>query len=480
MARKKKTPAAVKAVPAGQGVTVPVARYDAAGSGRRLKGWNPPASGPNRALQSLPTLRNRTRDIERNEWTGANAARSQVTNLIGVGIICRPKTKNPEFKARQTALWESWIKTSDADGVLDFYGQQSLATRSMVSAGEVFARLRPRRPEDKLPAPLQIQLLESDMLPMLDVDTWPGMQRGNKIRSGIELDRIGRRVAYWMYRQHPGDRTSLIDMQDLVRVPAQFVRHIYEPIRPGQLRGVSEFAPVLAKLRGVGNFDDAVLMRQELANLFAMFVTRPESSGDPNINPVTGLPFDGATSGGTPMAALEPGITQELMPGEGVTFSDPPDAGANYGDFMRHQHLGVAAGQGLPYELLTGDIKDVSDRTLRVVINEFRRRCEQRQWQVIIPMLCQPVRDAWADACALAGLFTAAEAESAKQVHWQPQGWAYIHPVQDVQAKKHEVDSGFRSRSSVISERGDDPEQVDAERKVDEARYPALMNGAKQ
>lgn len=483
MARKKSRAQAKAAVPvkaaAGQAGLIPQARYDAAGSGRRLRGWNPPSSGPNRAIESLPVLRNRTRDAERNEWAGASGTRAWTTNLIGTGISARPKTSDDAFKARQSVLWDTWCKVADADSVLDFYGLQTLATRNLVSAGEVFIRLRPRRPEDGLPVPLQIQLLESDMVPMLDVDAWPGMARGNKIRSGIEIDRIGRRVAYWMHRQHPGDRVSTVDMQQLHRVPAQFVRHMYELLRPGQLRGVSEFAPILAKLRGVGNMDDAVLLRQELANLFTMFVTPASTSTDPTINPVTGLPFTGVNAGGTPLATLEPGISQELSPGQTVEFSDPPDAGANYADFMRQQHLGVAAGPGVPYELLTGDIKDVSDRTLRVVINEFRRRCEQRQWQTIIPMLCQPARDAWADAAALIGAFTTQEAEEAKQVHWQPQGWAYIHPVQDAQGKRIEVDAGFRSRSSVIAERGDDPEQVDEERRADEARYTPPVQKAK-
>ena len=37
-----------------------------------------------------------------------------------------------------------------------------------------------------------------------------------------------------------------------------------------------------------------------------------------------------------------------------------------------------------------------------------------------------------------------------------------------------EVQAGFRSRSSVIGERGDDPEQVDAERKADQDRADKL------
>ena len=46
--------------------------------------------------------------------------------------------------------------------------------------------------------------------------------------------------------------------------------------------------------------------------------------------------------------------------------------------------------------------------------------------------------------------------------------------MQDVQGKQAEVDADFRSRSSVISERGDDPETVDAERAADLDREKEL------
>jgi lambda family phage portal protein len=168
---------------------------------------------------------------------------------------------------------------------------------------------------------------------------------------------------------------------------------------------------------------------------------------------------------------------QELLPGESVRFSEPPDAGAGYKDFTRQQYQGVAAGTGLPYELLTGDLAGVSDRALRVILNEFRRHCQQRQWHILIPQFCRRVRAAWADAAVIAGILTGDEGREAKRVTWVPQGWAYIHPTQDVQAQQIAVESGFTSRSRVITERGDDPEEIDRERAADEDREDALELG---
>lgn len=441
--------------------------HDAAGSGRRLRGWMPTSAGPNRVNAGAASLRQRARDAARNDWAGRAIPQRWAANLVGTGIIARPKTRDAALKTLLVELWEDWLEVCDADGVLDGYGQQNLIARNWIESGEVFIRLRPRRPEDGLPVPLQLQVLEADMVPATD-STAPN---GNTILQGIEFNAFGQRVAYHMLRNHPGDGQG--DTSTTVRVPAEFVLHVYEPNRPGQLRGVSDLAPILARLRGVGDFDDAVLERQKIANLFTAFLEKPPSGADQAIDPITGKPVV-SDADGTPMASMEPGTVQELLPGESMRFSDPPDAGAGYGDFTRQQYQGVAAGTGLPYELMSGDLREVSDRALRVILTEFRRHCQQRQWHILIPQFCRKVRNAWADAAVLAGVLTAAEAREARRVTWVPQGWAYIHPTQDVQAKKMEIEAGLNSRSRIITERGDDPDEIDAERAADDAREESL------
>jgi lambda family phage portal protein len=444
-------------------------RYDAAGTGRRMRGWNPTSTGPNKALVGLQKIRDRSLDANRNDWAGESSTRRWTTSLIGVGIT--PRLKKTVPKSRRPVLmelWDRWVEAADADGVLNFYGLQTLAVRSWLASGEVFIRRRMRRLDFGMEVPMQIQLIEPEFVPLFDADTWPGMPAGNTIRSGIERDRRGQRVAYWMHREHPTD--GLTSLQNLLRIPADEISHLYEPTRPGQLRGVPGLAPVLARLRNIADFDDAVLERQKLANLFVAFITR--GSGVLDVDALTGE--DTEEKDGVNVLGMSPGIIQELGLGEDVKFANPPESGTGFGEYMRTQHLGTSAGAGLPYELMTGDIKEVSDRTLRVIINEFRRFAEQRQWQVVIPMLCQRARNWWTDAAYLAGHITEDEIDPVRLVEWSPHGWAYIHPVQDPQGKKLEVDAGFRSRSSVIGERGDDPDSTDDERAEDVKREKAL------
>lgn len=456
----------------------PQARYDAAGHGRRMRAWTPPSSGPNKSLQGIQTIRNRSRDLERNDWAGTSASQKWSTNLIGIGITPRFKRIKSAERRREIAdVFEDFVAKCDAYHALNLYGLQTLVVRTWFGGGECWARRRYRRASDGLPVPLQIQLLEPEMVPHLNADNWPGMPAGNRMREGIELDRRDMKVAVWFYKEHPGDNQGVaVGQNDLVRVPIEDVIQVYEPTRPGARRGVPPIAPVMARLRSTGEYEDTVLERQKLANLFVAFLTRALPTGDfdtdQNIDPLTGQPIERDNDGA--VVGLTPGLVQELDAGQDVKFANPPEAGTTYSDYIRTQHLGTAAASGLPYEIFSGDIREISDRTLRVLINEFRRFAEQRQWQIVIPQFCQRVMDWFAEAALLNGTIAQSEFDDVRRVVHAPHGWAHIHPVQDPQGKKIEVDAGFRSRASVVGGMGDDVEDVDAERAEDRDREDRL------
>lgn len=455
-----------------------MAGFEGASEGRRSASWDAPDAGINSlVMPALRNLRSRSRAAVRNDPYAFNAIDKRVSNLIGTGITPRPKIQDEDLRHLLQELWDDWVQESDADGLTDFYGQQALIARTVELAGECFVRLRPRSLSEGLAVPLQLQVLAPEFVPH---DKFEVARNGNVIRAGIEFSPEGRREAYWMYRSHPGDMSSLNSgYNQLVRVPASQILHIFEPIEPGQLRGVPRLSPVLKRLRSLDNYDDAVLFRQEVANLFAGFIKRPAPDGMPPVfDPITGAPIVADRDGFTPMVALEPGTMQELLPGEEVEFSKPPDAGNHYPDFMRQQLMAAAAGAGMPYEILTGDMRDVNDRALRVVLNEFRRRLEQLQFSVYVHQLCRPVRAGWMDMAVLSGSLTLVDYAQRRREYlrtrWVPQGWAYIHPVQDVQSRMFEVNAGFVSRSEMVLRTGYDPETVDEENAADMARAQAL------
>lgn len=461
------------------------ADFDAGSTGtRRTSGWRAPTTTPNQGvLANLTTLRDRSRATTRNNGYGKGTIDKLVTNIIGTGIqpepqgpadfiVPHPVTGQPApWRAAVKALWYLWTDQSDADGQLDWYGQQTQAVRCWLEGGEAFVRERPRFLSDRLAVPLQIQVLEPELCP----HGHTVQHATQRVRAGIEFDALGRRVAYWFHPSRP--ESDDFDATQLRRIGAPSVVHLYDPLRAGQLRGLPHLTQALVTLHELDKFSDATLLRQQLANLFVAFLRRPSTMGEAEaIHPLTGTAVTAIQD--QPVASLEPGILQELAPGEEVDFSEPPPANG-YADFMRQNLYAVAAATGVPYEVITGDMRAVNDRTVRLILLEFRRRIQAWQHQVVVFQLCRRVWRWWMDAVFLSGALPlpASYADNPwpwLATEWKPQGWPYMHPLQDVQAQKAAVRAGFKSRAAVVAEQGDSAEVVDLEQAADAARADQL------
>lgn len=442
--------------------------YEAASQARRLLTWRPPTLSPNGIIPSLGTLRDRSRQAVRDDGYAKGVIDELVRNVIGWGIKPLSQAPDPAIRKRMHTLWSFWCEETG------FYAQQALAVRGWFESGESFGRLRLRLPEDGLIVPLQLEILEPELCPYSHNSI---TSTGARIRAGIEFDRLGRPSAFYFHPSRP-DLEGDFDSSQLVPVPASSVLHLFEELRPGQLRGVPQLTQALIKLRDLDKFDDATLLRQQIANLFAMFIKRPEADSETTaVHPLTGLAVG---TGETPSTVgLEPGIAQELAPGEDVTFSDPPGVDTSYEAFTRQQLRAICVASGVPYEVLTGDMASVNDRTARVILNKFKRGVQVWQFNVVVTKFLQPTWNAWLQRAYLAGVLDLpreylTDPRPWQAAKWMPQRWQYIHPVQDVEADKELVRAGFSTRAAVVSEYGEDVEQIDLEQAADNQRADDL------
>jgi lambda family phage portal protein len=451
----------------------PTPTYDGIGSGRRAMAWQVGNPGAVAALAfSQNELRAKSRDlVRRNAWAAAGVE-AFVANAIGTGIKPQSMVADPALREAIQALWRDWCEQADAASLTDFYGLQSLACRAMLEGGECLVRLRYRRPEDRLTVGLQIQVLEPEHLP---TTMNRELASGNVIRAGIEFDRLGRRVAYHLYRSHPGDG-ALAPMSgtggmETVRIPASEVVHLFRPLRPGQIRGEPWLARALVKLNELDQYDDAELVRKKTAAMFAGFVTR--------LAPEDNLMGEGAPDGqGVSLASLEPGTLQLLEPGEDIKFSAPADVGSSYAEFMRQQFRAVAAAMGITYEMLTGDLTQVNYSSIRAGLLEFRRRCEALQHGVIVHQLCRPIWRAWMEQAAIEGSLALPGFSRRRREYlaakWIPQGWQWVDPKKEFDAMQTAIRAGLLSRSQAISAFGYDAEDIDREIATDNQRADEL------
>ena len=292
-------------------------KYEGADAGRRTKGWNTNNQSANAEISvAMIRLRDRSRDLVRNNPYAARGMQVISNNVVGPGILTQIKVdtraaqSNREKKLNN--IWQSWAGTTacDFDGVHTFAGLQNLAMRAVAESGEVFFRIRRIErqivtgndgKEIELP-PIQLQMLEADFISTTKRSGI--LPNGNQIIQGIEIDKAGKVVAYHMFLSHPGSNDIVFGSRfQTVRIEAQNILHLKRIDRPGQLRGVPWIAPVMLRLRDFDIYEDAQLKRQQCAAMFTAFIHDLEGVDDAHAQTVE-------TTGNLVGAAIEfgPGV----------------------------------------------------------------------------------------------------------------------------------------------------------------------------
>ncbi len=443
------------------------AHYEGGSTGRRTAGWRTPSTGPTAAgAVTLTTLRNRSRDLVRNNPWARNAVGDLVSEIVGTGIRAKVKGRNARATKAIAERWKLWSESTqcDSNGQLNLYGLQALVGRTVAESGEALIRFRARRPSDGLAIPMQLQVLEPDHLDA-SRDTYGAVNQARTI-GGIEFDALGRRVAYWLFPEHPGESFGVTLSQVSVRVPADQVLHVYEIERAGQLRGIPWGASAVVRIRDFDEYEDAQLVRQKIAACFAAFVTKPDG-GTPAI--LTGLPeTDDSGKAKPPTENVTPGLFQELTPGQQITFASPPGV-EGYDTYSTSVLRAIAAGFGTTYEAVSGDYSKVNFSSARLGWIRHNRRVEAWRWNLFIPRLCEPIARRVLELLDVMGL----DVQGAT-VAWAPPRRDLLDPKTEIVSTRTEIRAGLKSLSAAIRERGDEPDEVFAELAEDQERMDEL------
>jgi len=426
-----------------------IRKYEAGETGRRQQGWKAGSGTANVEIAGgIDRVRNRCSQMVRDNEYAKKVIVTLTTKIVGTGIVVIP-----DQKAERT-LWQQWSDGDcDADGQLDLPGLQRLAVACWKERGEVLVRRRWRRAEDGLAVPMQIQLLEPDHLDHLK--TGVNADTGNAIVMGVEFDGLGRRVAYWLWPEHPGETLLLRRGMVSKRVPAADVLHVYRKDRISQVRGVPELAVSLMRMRDLKGYEEAELVRKKIEACFSAFVTTDQDRK-------TLGEIEKEQSGRT-VEKLSPGMIKYLTNGESVTFGTPANTGG-YGDYTANQLHALATGSNITYHQLTGDTSKSSYTSHRASVREFYDIIDQEQWLTFIPMFIRPVRRWWRDAAALNGVRLGAKPDRITTPRKQ-----MVDPLKDTMADKEDIRGGLASLSEKLRERGYDPETVLAEIKAERA-----------
>lgn len=419
--------------------------YEGASRSNFTSGWRTTASSSDAIIaMDGPTLRERSRDLARNNPYAAKAIQVLVNATVGYGIRPRAKGGNARVAAKLNALWEEWAAVCDADGHTNFDGVLGLVVREMFEGGDGFLVRRWRPASAGLPLPFQIEVREAEHLDESRVS----MGAGERINAGIEYDASGRRAAYWMHQDHPGDTNTLRMVGwGSKRVPASEVAHLFERQRT-QARGVPWGAPAMIAIRDLDDWmlAERVRKKTEACMVGVLIGEEQDTEGvKPSMLGVDGRPVEG----------FEPGMLAYASGAKDVKFNQPATTAGVY-EWSSVQGHAIAAGYRVPYELLTGDLKQVNFSSSRVGMNEFRSMIEVLRWQTIIPMACERIWAWFCEAAYIEGLIPVRHVPA----EWDPPAFPSVNPLQDAQADLLEVRAGFASLPQMIAKRGYSPEAI--------------------
>ena len=427
--------------------------YNGAGGGRRWSGAQSMPSPVLSAHAARGTLAARARFAVSNNPLAASGLEAWVTSLVGTGVKMQSRHVDKSIRETLASRFEAWTDEADADEATDFYGIQAAAARSMVVAGEAFVLML------NTSAGLKLRLIDPEQV---DASYTAPLANGTQVIQGIEVDADGKRLAYHIFSERPGQMTGFT--RERRRVPAEDVCHLYRPLWPGMMRGISFFAPVLLRMNDHDQSRDSQQVRQKAGAMLAGFIRSADGAGSP---------MDGEQNGSVMGGGLEPGTLKYLAPGEEIVFSNPPAIGMDAIAFMRLTEREIAVGLGVPSYLLNGDLSDVNYSSIRAGLVSFRERVEALQHSVLVYQFLRRVYQRWATMEVLSGKVQTT-VEAALPAVWVTPRQAWVDPLKDAEAEIMLVNNGMKSRREVVASRGIDIEALDAEIASDKARAEGL------
>lgn len=277
-------------------------RYDAASTNRHNKNhWKYADGRDANSLISpaLATLRNRTRYEHRNNPMLKGIVRTFADDFVGTGPRLQMLTDDTDFNSDSEKKFSDW--SGDGEGIMDpecdVTNKDTLsgiirmcASIQLDTAGEGFIVMsNSPKPSASGGPRLKLQAVEADRIanPMGVSDGAFG-ESGGIMNQGIESDESGKPLNYYISKVNPGAtspgfRSSSMLFGKYTVVAAAFVIHIARPDRPGQNRGVPEYAPSIESFGKVRDFVAAtVAAANTAANLSGVMNTKDGAVDDDN------------------------------------------------------------------------------------------------------------------------------------------------------------------------------------------------------
>lgn len=403
--------------------------------------------------QELRAMRARSREMVRRNPYGKRFILTIKANVVGpkgVQLQSRSLRLNgdldtPANDAIERA-WMDWGKRHcDYSGKHTWIDLQNMAISCAAQDGEFLFRKFYRGAHG-----FQIQVIDPELL---NVEKNQKVGEG-EIRLGVEYDKEGRRVRYWFKKKgHPV--AGGYDNYQEYSLPANTIIHGFIGEWPDQSRGAPWMHASLERSKHLEKYEEAAITKARSTASTMAFLKSPDGDayeGDEDWD-------DGVT-----VDEYEAGTIKDIG-NRDVINVDSSYPHQMYGQFVKAHLQGIASGLGISYHSLSNDLEGVNYSSIRAGVLEDREVFKGLQnW--FIRSLVQPVYEEWITLQVMAGRIRIGTNPLSKPpeeyipAHYQGRRWAWVDPVKDGAANQMAIENLTKSRSSIIRDQGDDPENV--------------------
>lgn len=428
---------------------------------------------------NLNTLVSRSRSLYMTAPIATSAIKTTRTNVVGSGLklkarldsevlgLSEDQTQAMEDKIeREFALWAD-TKMCDAMGLNNFYEMQGLFLMGQLLNGDAFCIRKYENPTPYMPYGLRLQLIESDRVCTPNIGVTVGNSpyisygkndaNGNEIYSGIEIDKSGKAVAYWICNQYPNAQSvgeyktlewSRVEVYG-ANTGLPNIMHMFDAERAEQRRGVPVLAPVIETLKQLTRYTDAELMAAVISGMYTVFI-KTESPSD--------MPFGEAmpdvyepVEHNENEYELGNGAINVLGTNESIQIADPKRPATAFNGFVNAMSKQIGAALGISQELLLKEFNasySASRAALLEAWKTFRMIREN-----LARAFCQPVYEMFLTEAVASGRIQAKGffQDPIVRKAWCGADWngpapGMVDPVKEVNAAKTRVENGFSTR----------------------------------
>lgn len=399
-------------------------------------------------IRDLAKLRAHSRDLSKNNVYAHRYVSMVSTHVVGpegvklesaiTGNMDRPKDAWNEEIER---AWQSWGSACSVDGQ-HWIDLQHLIAETVARDGEALVRLVRGFPNG---CGFALEIIDPDRLD----HEMNGTAGGNRVVAGVEMDRWGRPVAYHVWSEHPSDYETANQKQTRQRIPADQILHIYRDDRTRGTRGVPWLASAMVQLNMLGRLWTAELAaaNAESDRLGILKTAQGVALDDIDADPVaTASEMD---SEHAHFMGLDPGLD--------VVFPTIQHPNGVLPQFSMALLKGIAAGLGVSYHSLSGDVGDANYSSARVALLEERDEWRKLQgW--FVRRVCEPIFRAWLEMAVLSGQIRI-PVDSWERLFapsWWPRTWEWVDPQKDETASWNAICHGLSTHQEELGRQGKD------------------------